>query len=102
MAALSVRTDHQSLKWLQSFKEPEGQVARWLEALAEYDMTIVHRPGRQHCNADGLSRMECTQCRFHFEEQEPLEQLLLVTPEESWLPVGMKRSYGNISNRTLI
>ena len=41
---------------------------------------------RQHCNADGLSWMECTQCGFHFEEQEPLEQLLLVAPEESWLP----------------
>ena len=23
---------HQSLKWLRSFKEPEGQVASWLEA----------------------------------------------------------------------
>ena len=39
----TVRTDHQSLKWLQSFKEPEGQVARWLEALAEYNMTVIHR-----------------------------------------------------------
>ena len=38
----TVRTNHQSLKWLQSFTEPEGQVAGWLEALAEYDMTIVH------------------------------------------------------------
>ena len=33
----TVRTDDQTLKWLQSFKEPEGQVARWLEALDEYD-----------------------------------------------------------------
>ena len=29
-----IRTDHNCLKWLLSFKEPEGQVARWLEALA--------------------------------------------------------------------
>eukprot|EP00731_Ephydatia_muelleri_P012807 Em0007g117a len=38
------RTDHQSLKWLRSFKEPEGQMARWNEALAEYDFEVVHRP----------------------------------------------------------
>ena len=27
----TLRTDHASLRWLKSFKEPEGQVARWLE-----------------------------------------------------------------------
>ena len=52
-----VRTDHNSLKWLQSFKDAEGQVARWLEILSEYDMTVEHRPGRFHTNADALSRI---------------------------------------------
>ena len=28
------RTDHASLKWLMSFKNPEGQVARWIELLS--------------------------------------------------------------------
>ncbi|KRZ65375.1 Retrovirus-related Pol polyprotein from transposon, partial [Trichinella papuae] len=32
-----VRTDHSCLRWLMTFKEPEGQVARWLESLAELD-----------------------------------------------------------------
>ena len=27
------RTDHSALQWIRSFKEPEGQVARWLEEL---------------------------------------------------------------------
>eukprot|EP00731_Ephydatia_muelleri_P010005 Em0005g591a len=31
--------------WLHSFKEPEGQVARWLEHLEEYEFTVQHRPG---------------------------------------------------------
>ena len=52
----TVRTDHNALKWLQSFKEPEGQVARWLETLAWYDYKIEHRPGKKHQNADALSR----------------------------------------------
>ena len=58
----TLRTDHNCLKWLHNFKEPEGQVARWLEALAEYDYEVVHRPGKQHQNADALSRKMCKQC----------------------------------------
>ncbi|KRZ02829.1 Transposon Ty3-I Gag-Pol polyprotein, partial [Trichinella zimbabwensis] len=56
------RTDHSCLRWLRNFKEPEGQVARWLEQLAEYDFNVLHRPGRAHCNADALSRQRCPQC----------------------------------------
>ena len=52
-----VRTDHASLVWLLNFKHPEGQLARWLEELGQYNMTILHRPGRLHQNADALSRM---------------------------------------------
>ena len=52
----TVRTDHNALKWLQSFKEPEGQVARWLGTLAGYDYKIEHRPGKKHQNVDALSR----------------------------------------------
>ena len=51
-----LRTDHHSLVWLMSFKEPQGQVARWPERLQEYDYEIQDRPGRLHDNADGLSR----------------------------------------------
>ena len=53
---VTVRTDHNALKWLQSFKEPKGQVARWLETLARYDYMIEHRPGKNHQNVDALSR----------------------------------------------
>ena len=57
-----LRTDHASLRWLRSFKSPEGQVARWLEALEEYQMEVIHRPGKKHQNADALSREGCSQC----------------------------------------
>mgnify|MGYP000034807019 CR=1 FL=1 len=57
-----LRTDHAALRWLLNFKDPEGQLARWLQVVSEYDVTIQHRPGRKHGNADGLSRKACKQC----------------------------------------
>ena len=51
-----IRTDHNSLKWLTNFRHPQGQLARWLEELSAYSMTIEYRPGRLHTNADALSR----------------------------------------------
>uniref|UniRef100_A0A1X7VQ17 Reverse transcriptase RNase H-like domain-containing protein n=1 Tax=Amphimedon queenslandica TaxID=400682 RepID=A0A1X7VQ17_AMPQE len=51
-----LRTDHHSLTWLTNFKNPEGQLARWLEKLAEYSFKIEHRSGHKHNNADSLSR----------------------------------------------
>ena len=53
----TLRTDHNSLTWLTRFKLIEGQLARWLEELSQYNMVIVHRPGKKHTNADGLSRI---------------------------------------------
>jgi len=51
-------TDHSSLQWLsRNFKEPEGQLVRWLEQLEEYDFNIVHRQGKLYTNVDALSRL---------------------------------------------
>ena len=60
--SFKLRTDHGSLQWLFNFKEPEGQLARWMEQLQEFTFTTVHRQGRKHTNADALSRLPCTQC----------------------------------------
>ena len=54
-----IRTNHNSLQWLKNFKDPQGQVARWLDILAEYDFQIQHRLGAKHGNADALSRLPC-------------------------------------------
>lgn len=40
----------------------EGQLARWLEELQEFDFEILHRLGRRHGNADALYRIPCHQC----------------------------------------
>ena len=52
----TVRTDHSSLTWLLKYKDPEGQIARWMEELSQYNMVVQHRPGTKHGNADALSR----------------------------------------------
>jgi len=55
-------TDHHSLKWLRTFKRPEGILARWIETLAEFDFEVEHRAGRLHSNANAISRQNCNQC----------------------------------------
>ncbi|MES9880179.1 MAG: RNase H-like domain-containing protein [Sedimenticola sp.] len=52
-----LRTDHASLTWLLNFREPQGQLARWMEELSQYNMILRHREGRKHTNADALSRL---------------------------------------------
>ena len=44
----TLRTDHGSFQWIQNLKEPEGQLARWLERLQEYNFEIKHWKGCQH------------------------------------------------------
>ena len=61
-SSFTIRTDHSVLTWLQNFKQPEGQLAMWLEKLQEFQFTIVHRPGRAHANADALSRQPVRHC----------------------------------------
>ena len=83
----TVRTDHNSLKWLQNFKDAEGQVARWLEKLSEYQMCVEHRPGKKHGNADALSRSKCRQCGHSFKPNKPSVNALTENLEASnWAP----------------
>ena len=74
-----VRTDHSALQWLRTFKEPVGQVARWIERLAEYDIEIVYRPRQRHANADALSRYP-----------HPVSS---VTVSEQWLSPNLKNEF---------
>ena len=62
-AKFTLHMDHKSLVWLHRFKDTEGMMARWLHALQQFQFSIVHRPCRDHGNADGLSRVPSSPCR---------------------------------------
>ena len=51
-----------------SFKNLSGMLARWIEELTQYDMTILHRKGEKHMNADALSRIpnDAANCNCYF------------------------------------
>ena len=38
-------------------------MARWLHTLQQFQFSIIHRTGREHGNADGLSRAPSTPCK---------------------------------------
>jgi len=84
-----LRTDHAALKWLLQFKNPEGQLARWIERLQSYDVMIEHRKGGLHNNADALSRRPCSiECK-HCSKAETKEgiidiRLISINSSERW------------------
>ncbi|UYV83713.1 K02A2.6-like [Cordylochernes scorpioides] len=94
-----LRTNHAALRWLLNFKSPEGQLARWIQRLQEYDMEIQHRKGKSHGNADALSRRPCpvnckhcskaeTQAELNIRQLSLAEELKL----DEWSPEEMRKS----------
>ena len=74
--AFTLRTDHAALRWLLNFRCSEGQTARWLQELQQYNFKVEHRRGLKHKNADALSRRPClsSDCR-HCTALEAKEEL---------------------------
>lgn len=63
-----IRTDNAAVSWMTNLKLPTGQMARWLQEIASYDLEIVHRKGKKHTNADALSRRPCKVCQRYADE----------------------------------
>jgi hypothetical protein len=67
-------TDHNSLQWLVNFKNPTGQLERWLEVLSKHWIDIHHRSSNKHLTADFLSRLqEDDTCQAYKHAVEPEE-----------------------------
>ena len=53
----SLITDHSSLRWLMTTKNPSGRLQRWALVLMEHNFEVKYRAGRKNSNADSLSRI---------------------------------------------
>ncbi len=61
----TLRTDHASLRWLDSFHDKATDIlAQWLHYLEPFClyMPILYRPGKLQGNADALSRIDTRPC----------------------------------------
>ena len=81
---MTVYTDHTAI--VDTFKDNgpimlklSNRLANWRLFLSKYQdrMEIIHRPGKSHVNADGLSRMT-REIPLHSDTFEPSSQRLLV------------------------
>ena len=62
LSKFQLRTDHACLRWLHNSKNASDLVTRWQERLSQFNFDVEHRPGKNHGNADSLSRRPCPDC----------------------------------------
>ena len=55
VSPFTLRSDCRSLSWI--YGQTKGRLGRWAALLSGYQFTFVHRAGKKHGNADGLSRL---------------------------------------------
>ena len=87
-----VRTDHASLQYIKTLTTMPDQMYRWILTLEQYDYVIKVRPGKDHVNADTLSRVPCSGkiciCEQveEYESRQKTKVAQLVTDTGSLLP----------------
>ncbi|GFQ81336.1 hypothetical protein TNCT_304311 [Trichonephila clavata] len=54
---IQVVSDHNPLSFLTKGLPHDAKLARWALALQRYELHIIYRKGKNHDNADALSRL---------------------------------------------
>ncbi len=58
-SSCTVYMDNNPLTYVLSTAKLNTTGCRWVAELADFHLTIRYRPGKENCDADGLSRMPC-------------------------------------------
>jgi RNase H-like domain found in reverse transcriptase len=53
---ITIYTDHESLKYMNTIKRPSARLTRWIDEFQMYDLDIRYRPGVKATVPDALSR----------------------------------------------
>jgi hypothetical protein len=64
-----VVTDHSALTKLKTMSNSNARLMRWVLKLQSYDFDVVHRPGREHVDADFFSRQGCPEETSRFVQE---------------------------------
>jgi len=76
-------TDHNALKYLFNQADLSGRIARWVLLLQEFSFQVQVKPGKQHVNADYLSRLQGVGPSEKIADTFPDENLFHIEGDES-------------------
>jgi hypothetical protein len=81
----TVYTDHAALTYLLGSNDLSGRLVRWSLYLQQFDLTMLHRPGKANGNADALSRLPSAPPTADDLDVAPLPCFCLSIPTEKSL-----------------
>ena len=73
-------TDSRALTALRTTNNLAGKLARWAMFLSEFRINLIHKAGKTHCNADGLSR-----CITEDDGSPPIAQIWNLSARDDFL-----------------
>ena len=65
-------TDHKALLWVFKKRDTSDRLMRWTLALQDHDITIIHKSGKTHTDADRMSRVPIHFKRHNYSEGKDL------------------------------
>ncbi|XP_044588679.1 uncharacterized protein LOC123267858 [Cotesia glomerata] len=75
MRKFIVVTDHKPLVWFKTAKDGNARILKWRLRLAEYDYTVIYKPGKINLNADALSKNPVEKVTVNTRAQKAREEL---------------------------
>ena len=86
--------DHYSLQWLWTMKNESALLHRWAAQLEDYDIEILHQPGKNQGHVDTLSRLPQNNINLLGQGKA-----ILSSEEETWEVLGKIHGDGHLGIR---